>query len=96
MNTRNPQNNLRGPISKLGKRRQVVIPRDICNRLCLREGDFVEVKLRGSSVLIQPKKIVDADDVLTLKDAAIVSKGERQLNQGKGVLWDQAKQRIGL
>ena len=30
-------------ISKLGLRRQVVIPKEICEELGLQEGDFVEV-----------------------------------------------------
>ena len=30
-------------ISKLGQRRQVVIPKEICDELGLREGDVVEV-----------------------------------------------------
>lgn len=31
-------------ISKIGQRRQVVIPRGICEDLGIKEGDFVEVK----------------------------------------------------
>jgi AbrB family looped-hinge helix DNA binding protein len=31
------------PVSKLGQRRQVVIPKEICDELGLREGDVVEV-----------------------------------------------------
>ena len=52
------------PISKLGQRRQVVIPKDICEALGLEIGDFVEVRQVKGSVVIKPKKLVDADEVL--------------------------------
>jgi AbrB family looped-hinge helix DNA binding protein len=53
------------PISKLGQRRQVVIPKEICDELGLQEGDFVEVTSTKGKVIITPKKVVDADEVLT-------------------------------
>jgi antitoxin MazE len=53
------------PISKLGQRRQVVIPKEICDELGLQEGDFVEVTSTQGKVIIKPKKLVDADEVLT-------------------------------
>ncbi len=48
------------PISKLGQRRQVVIPQEICDELGLQEGDFVEVTSAEGRVIIKPKKLVDA------------------------------------
>ena len=82
------------PISKLGKRRQVVIPKNICEQLSLQEGDFVEVDLRGNAVLIKPKKLIDADDVLSPEEEATVRRGEAQLQQGKGVPWPEVKKRL--
>ena len=35
-------------ISRLGQRRQVVIPKEICRSLGLEEGDFVEVNSPGA------------------------------------------------
>jgi AbrB family looped-hinge helix DNA binding protein len=60
------------PISKLGQRRQVVIPKDICDELGLQEGDFVEVTSTKGKVIITPKKIVDADEVLTAAERAVI------------------------
>jgi len=60
------------PISKLGQRRQVVIPKDICDELGLQEGDFVEVTSAEGQVLITPKKVVDADEVLTPAQRAVI------------------------
>jgi AbrB family looped-hinge helix DNA binding protein len=62
------------PISKLGQRRQVVIPKDICDELGLQEGDFVEVTSAEGQVVIKPKKVVDADEVLTAAQRAVIDK----------------------
>jgi AbrB family looped-hinge helix DNA binding protein len=53
------------PIGKLGQRRQVVIPKEICDELGLQEGDFVEVTRQQGTIIIKPKKLVDADELLT-------------------------------
>ena len=76
-------------ISRLGQRRQVVIPKDICQRLGLQEGDFVEVNSTKGLVVIKPKRLVDPDDVLTPQEATLVRKGERQLRRGQYVTLEQ-------
>lgn len=73
------------PIGKLGQRRQVIIPKEMCEELGLNIGDFVEVKRIKGMVVIKPKKLVDADDVLTPDEEAIVRKGEAQLRRGEYV-----------
>lgn len=50
------------PLSKLGQRRQVVIPKTVWEELGLAAGDYVEVKRVARTVVIKPKKMVDADD----------------------------------
>jgi AbrB family looped-hinge helix DNA binding protein len=84
------------PISKLGQRRQVVIPKDICDELGLEEGDFVEVTSAEGHVVIKPKKLVDAADVLTPEEEKIVRKGEAELKKGKHVPWDDLKHTLDL
>jgi AbrB family looped-hinge helix DNA binding protein len=79
------------PIGKIGQRRQVVIPKDIFEALGLKTGDFVEVTQVKRTVVIKPKKIVDADDELTPEEEVIVRKGERQLREGKSKSWQQTK-----
>ena len=76
-------------ISKLGQRRQVVIPKNICDELGLQQGDFVEVNRTKGKVVIKPKKLVDSDDVLTAEEVAAVRKGERQLRHGQYVTLEQ-------
>jgi AbrB family looped-hinge helix DNA binding protein len=84
------------PISKLGQRRQVVIPKEICEELGLHEGDFVEVTSTEGLVIIKPKKVVDADDVLTPEEAKLVRKGEAQLKKVEHVAWDDVKKQLSL
>jgi AbrB family looped-hinge helix DNA binding protein len=63
----------------------VVIPKEIFDALGLRTGDFVEVQKVKGTVVITPKKLVDADDVLTPREEALVRKGEAQLRRGEYV-----------
>jgi AbrB family looped-hinge helix DNA binding protein len=82
------------PISKLGQRRQVVIPKDICDELGLSVGDFVEVNRVNNTVVIKRKQLVDADDELTPEEERIVRKGERELREGKSKPWSQIKHEL--
>ncbi|MBI4137652.1 MAG: AbrB/MazE/SpoVT family DNA-binding domain-containing protein [Candidatus Sungbacteria bacterium] len=84
------------PISKLGQRRQVVIPKEICEELNLAQGDFVEVASGQGVVIIKPKKLVDADDVLTPEEEEVVRKGEVKLRKGEYISWEDAKKRLRL
>src|SRR3989442_14392909 len=83
------------PISKIGQRRQVVIPKEIFEELGLEIGGFVEVQQVKGTVVIKPKKLVDAEDVLTPEEEAAVRKGERQLRQGKSKPGFQIKHELG-
>ena len=75
------------PISKLGQRRQVVLPKEICDELGLQEGDFVEVTRAEGKIIIKPKKLVDANDVLTPEQKAAIdaslTKGLEDMKQGR-------------
>jgi AbrB family looped-hinge helix DNA binding protein len=61
------------PISKLGQRQQVVIPKEICEDLGLDVGDFVEVQQVSGTVVIKPKKLIDVDEVLTPEQKAMIN-----------------------
>ncbi len=73
------------PIGKIGQRRQVVIPKEIFEALGLKTGDFVEVTQVKRTVVIKPKKLVDAEDVLTPEEERAVRRGEAQLRRGEYV-----------
>ena len=72
-------------VSRLGQRRQVVIPKEICEELGLAEGDFVEVSSNKGAAVVRPKKLVDADDILTTEEEKLVRKGEAQIRRGQYV-----------
>jgi len=78
-------------IGRVGQRRQVVIPRDILETLNIREGDFVAFAKRKNGVLIQPRRVVDPDDILTPEESALVKKAEREMRQGKFVTLAQLR-----
>lgn len=48
-------------LSKVGQRRQVVLPSSVCEQLGLRTGDYVQFVVRGSEVLVQPRRLVPVD-----------------------------------
>ena len=83
-------------ISKLGQRRQVVIPKEVCEELGLREGDFVEVERQHNAVVIRPKRLIDPDDLLTPGEEALVRKGEAHLKRGKHVRWEDLKKKLKI
>ena len=83
-------------ISKVGQRRQVVIPREICQQLGINEGDFVEVTQARGAVVIKPKRLVDADDILTPEEEAIVREGEEQIKRGQVLDWEEVKEELKL
>jgi len=65
-----------------------VIPKEIFDALGLQTGDFVEVTQVKRTVVIQSKKLVDADDVLTPQEEAIVRQGEAHLRRGDYVSFE--------
>ena len=83
-------------VSRLGQRRQVVIPATICNELGIRQGDFVEVTRRKDHVVTKPKKLVDLEDTLTPDEEKAVARGFRQLKRGEYVDWEALKNELGL
>ena len=84
------------PISKLGQRRQVVIPKKICEELNIETGDFLEVTRVKGAVVIQPKILVDVDDTLTPSEEKIIQASEKELKQGKTRAWKQIKNDLDL
>ena len=72
-------------ISRVGQRRQIVIPKRIAEELRLGVGDFVAVQRHLGSVVIKPQKVVDADDILTPAEGKLLKKAEQQMRRGHSV-----------
>ena len=81
-------------IGRVGRRRQVVIPRELFEHLNMREGDFVAFSRQDNGVLVKPKRLVDPDDTLTAEEEAIVKKAERGMRQGRFVPLDQLRHEL--
>jgi AbrB family looped-hinge helix DNA binding protein len=69
-------------IGRVGKRRQVIIPKNVCKALHLQEGDIVEIRSAQGAVLIKPKRLVDPNDTLSSQEEKAVRKGEAELRRG--------------
>jgi bifunctional DNA-binding transcriptional regulator/antitoxin component of YhaV-PrlF toxin-antitoxin module len=78
-------------IGRLGQRRQVVIPREIIENLRMRTGDFLAITQKDNAIIVKAKRVVDADDVLTPKEAKLVRRGEAQLKRGASRPWRDVK-----
>ena len=82
-------------VSRIGQRRQVVIPKAVFEALRLQEGDFVEVTVERGRLAMQPKRLVDVSNVLTKREAAKVRQGEAQLKAGRSKPWRTIKHDLG-
>jgi AbrB family looped-hinge helix DNA binding protein len=84
------------PTVKIRTNRQVTVPKVIFDDLGLKEGDYVDVSLQGSDIVIRPKRLVDFDDTLSPEEEQLVEKGFRELRQGKSVAWSALKDELGV
>ena len=83
-------------VSRIGQRRQVVIPKRVFDALKLRAGDFVEVSAEGGHLRMRPKRLVDiGDDTLTASDAILVRRGEAEIKAGRSKPWRTVKDELG-
>ena len=83
-------------IGRVGQRRQVVIPRELFETLNMREGDFVAFSRKGNGVLVSPKRLIDADEILTAEESTKVRHALKQIRQGRTKPWSEVKQDLGL
>ena len=70
-------------ISRIGQRRQVVIPKHFFEAMRLQEGDFLEVTAGPDGLQMRPKRLVDLDDTLAAKEAVQVRRGEADIAAGR-------------
>jgi len=84
------------PTVKIRTNRQVTVPKVICDDLGLKEGDYVDVTLQGSDIVIRPKRLVDLADTLSPEEEKLVEEGFRELRAGKLVAWNELKDELGV
>jgi len=49
------------PLVKITRSRQVTIPKELFETLRLSQGDYIEVKLEGETLVLRPKVVVDRE-----------------------------------
>jgi AbrB family looped-hinge helix DNA binding protein len=82
-------------VSRIGQRRQVIIPKRVFDALKLRAGDFVEVSAEGGRLEMRPKRLVDiGDEVLSASEAAKVRCGEAEIKAGRSQSWRSVKDEL--
>jgi AbrB family looped-hinge helix DNA binding protein len=83
-------------VSRIGQRRQVVIPKRVFDALKLRAGDFVEVSAEGGRLQMRPKRLVDiGDDSLSASEAVKVRRGQAEMKAGRSKSWRTVKDELG-
>lgn len=83
-------------VSRIGQRRQVVIPKRAFDALRLQAGDFVEVTVDRGNLRMRPKRLVDIEDAaLSPGEAAKVRRGEAELKAGHSRSWRAVKHELG-
>jgi AbrB family looped-hinge helix DNA binding protein len=82
-------------VSRIGQRRQVVIPKRVFDALKLQAGDFVEVSAEGGRLEMRPKRLVDlGEEVLSAREAVKVRRGDAEIKDGRSKSWRTVKDEL--
>jgi AbrB family looped-hinge helix DNA binding protein len=82
-------------VSRIGQRRQVVIPKSVFDALKLQAGDFVEVSAENGRLQMRPKRLVDIGDyALTASESIKVKRGEAEIKAGRSKSWRTVKNEL--
>jgi len=83
-------------VSRIGQRRQVVIPKRVFDALKLRAGDSVEVRAENGRLEMHPKRLVDIGDyALMATETVKVRQGETEIKPGRPKSWRAVKHELG-
>ncbi len=83
-------------IVKVGKSRQVVIPKDIWDTLQLEPGDYFEVEEEHGRIVFVPKKLVDRDQIIYLSKECQkgIQEALKEVKEGKTKRFDNVEDLI--
>lgn len=48
-------------ITRVSPKRQITIPKEVCDKLQLKAGDFLEVDINNEGIILIPKKLISRD-----------------------------------
>ncbi len=83
-------------LSRIGRRRQIVISKSVFDAMQLKEADLLEITAKGGDVSMKTKKRADPDDTLKAEESKKVRHALTQMKAGKGEPWNQVKHELGL
>jgi AbrB family looped-hinge helix DNA binding protein len=83
-------------VSRIGQRRQIVIPKRVFEALKLQPGDFLEVSAEGGRLHMLPKRLVDIrEENLAPDEAEKVRRGEAEIKAGQSRSWRTVRNELG-
>ena len=84
------------PVVKVGRSRQVVIPKEIWDRLGLEAGDYFEVELEEGRIVFVPKKLVSKEELWywSKEGQAEINQALREIKEGQAKEFDNVNDLI--
>ena len=81
----------------LRPKRQITLPKEVCEQLGISPGDTLEVALEGSTLVARPKKVAALDALREIQEAfkrSGITEDELQ-EAGRGVRQEVVRERYG-
>ena len=75
--------------------KEIVVPQHVRRKAGIKAGEPVDFIASARSITIKPKRVVDADDMLTPAEAKKVRHGMKQIKEGRFKLWRDVKHELG-
>ena len=84
--------------AELRPRRQLTLPREICEKLGIRPGDKLELSVEDSRLVVTPKKVLALNALREIQEAFQRSgiTEEELLEEGRKIRRELIKERYGL
>lgn len=84
------------PVVKVGRSRQVVIPKEIWDQLDLEAGDYFEVEVEEGRIVFIPKKLLSKEELWywSKEGQAEINQALQEIKQGKAKEFDNVEDLI--
>jgi AbrB family looped-hinge helix DNA binding protein len=80
-------------IRRVGKKAQITLPKKITEKLSIKEGDRLLIKVDGEDIIISPFIPVRKSNLITEKDLKeALAQAEQELADGSGKVYDDVSQ----
>ncbi|MCP5008254.1 MAG: AbrB/MazE/SpoVT family DNA-binding domain-containing protein [Planctomycetes bacterium] len=79
---------------KVKNKFQITIPTKVRNEMHIKEGDFLEIKAKGETIVIKPKALVDRGSTLSPKGEKKVREALEDVKKGRVKKFDNIKDLI--